>query len=562
MNALGSSLLAQVVEAMVRASLLVALVLLPALGLGAVLLRHRPGARFILLLTALLLAAPAPLYLAAAKGAGADRTESWLLQPRGLVRGLFDPIEPAAAPPVAAQPASTSPLRRTPPVLPGALLMVWLGGMVVALVRLGHGLWRVRGLRRRAVPWSPPAGEPPFPVLLSPEIAGAAVVGLRRPAILVGQALAGGPVAAVEQVLVHEAAHARRRDPLWGLCERLVQAVYWFHPVVLLCRRELARAREEACDDPVLARFAPAEYARTLLALAAAPGPRTPAAGSAGAHTAVARRIRRLLLGPVRAAPPARARLLLGLATLLGVGGWALVVLAPAAAGPGPARRCWVSAESLAPSAESPAPEFEPAGPRAQGAFVLTELGGPTVVINPPLANLRLTPASTFKLLDRSGRARGGCHSRRPHPAALERPAPGNDRLEPGSRSGLGHADLRDLVFPGRPRPPGPRPGCSGCCSDCTMATRTCAVPGGASGSTVRCASRPWNRRGPWRGCWRANREPAIAAWTCSTRSPSSAAIKMPCCTARPERRSPMVAPWPGWWGTFSGARAASPTPR
>jgi bla regulator protein BlaR1 len=253
------------------------------------------------------------------------------------------------------------------------------------------------------VPWSAPAAAAPYAVLHASEIAGAAVVGLRRPAILIGSLLATGPRAALEQVLVHEAAHARRRDPLWGLCERLVQAIYWFHPLVALCRRELARAREEACDDPVLRRFAPAEYARTLLALAAAPGARTPAAGAAGAHTAVGRRIRRLLCSPVRAVGPSRGRLLSALVVLLGVGAWALAVLAPASAAPVPGQPVWVSgghpsAGSLAP-VQPRAREFAPAGPRAQGAFVLQELGGATVVINRPLAELRLTPASTFKLL-------------------------------------------------------------------------------------------------------------------------------------------------------------------
>jgi bla regulator protein blaR1 len=390
-----------ILAALLRASLWMALVLLPALALGHLLLRHRPAARFVLLLGGLLVAAPAPLYLElAARTAGAG-SDSWLLQPRGLVRGLLDPAEPAPDRPAAASPPAPAPGR--PLDWPAGLLALWLGGTAVCLVRLGHGLLRVHRLRRRAVPWSAPAAAGRYPVLRSSEIAAAAVVGLRRPAILVGSSLASGAEAALEQVLVHEAAHARRRDPLWGLCERLVQAIYWFHPLVALCRRELARAREEACDDPVLARFAPAEYARTLLALAAAPGARTPAAGAAGAHTAVARRIRRLLCSPVPAVGPSRGRLVAALVVLLGVGAWALAVLAPASAAPLPGRPVWVSAghPSAGSSAavEPPAREFAAAGPRAQGAFVLQELGGATVVINRPLAQLRLTPASTFKLL-------------------------------------------------------------------------------------------------------------------------------------------------------------------
>jgi bla regulator protein BlaR1 len=386
-------------DALLRASLWMALLLLPALALGWLLLRRRPAARFALLMGTLLASAPAPLYLALAGRAPAVERASWLLQPRGLVRGLLDPTEPLVVVAATAGVARPEPGGRSLR-WPALVLALWLGGAAVCLARLGHGLWRVRGLRRRATPFAREGAAAPFPVYLSPDIAGAAVAGVFRPVILVGQDVAGGPAAALQQVLVHEAAHARRRDPLWGLAERLVHAVYWFHPLVLLCRRELARAREEACDDPVLARFAPADYARTLLALATARGPRVPAIGAAGAHAAVTRRIRRLLESPPDRADQGQplARVLAAVAVLVAAGSWTLALLAPATAAPGPGRPIWVSTSP--PTQRAPtAPEFAPAGPRAQGAFVLKDVDGPTIVINRPLAETRLTPASTFKLL-------------------------------------------------------------------------------------------------------------------------------------------------------------------
>ena len=259
----------------------------------------------------------------------------------------------------------------------------------------------MRGLRRRAIPFAPEgAAAVPFPLYLSPDIAGAAVVGVRRPVILVGPDVARGPAAALQQVLVHEAAHARRRDPLWSLAERLVHAAYWYHPLVLLCRRELARAREEACDDPVLARFAPADYARTLLALAAAPARarqrlgqrvRTPPSPAASAACSRRRPASRPPVGRPPACwppPPCCWR--------RAAGRWCCWPRPPrrhALASRSGYRRC------RPPRSNPPALEFAAAGPRAQGAFVLKEVDGPTVVINRPLAELRLTPASTFKLL-------------------------------------------------------------------------------------------------------------------------------------------------------------------
>ncbi len=70
------------------------------------------------------------------------------------------------------------------------------------------------------------------------------------------------------QVLVHEGAHAIRRDPLWILLQRVAGAVFWWHPLVHLLNRRMDLAREEVCDNYVL-RDTPAEaYGGTLLRFA------------------------------------------------------------------------------------------------------------------------------------------------------------------------------------------------------------------------------------------------------------------------------------------------------
>ncbi|SPE38669.1 hypothetical protein SBA3_2920019 [Candidatus Sulfopaludibacter sp. SbA3] len=72
----------------------------------------------------------------------------------------------------------------------------------------------------------------------------------------------------LSQVLMHECAHAFRRDGLVGLCQRLLTAVLWFHPLIHVASRLLDRVREEICDNYALPLGGAKAYSRTLLAVA------------------------------------------------------------------------------------------------------------------------------------------------------------------------------------------------------------------------------------------------------------------------------------------------------
>jgi TonB family protein len=52
-----------------------------------------------------------------------------------------------------------------------------------------------------------------------------------------------------EMVIKHELAHIKRRDGLTNLIQLIVQAVYFFHPLVWMLSRFLDEYREMACDD-------------------------------------------------------------------------------------------------------------------------------------------------------------------------------------------------------------------------------------------------------------------------------------------------------------------------
>ncbi|MEM8670341.1 MAG: M56 family metallopeptidase [Planctomycetota bacterium] len=86
----------------------------------------------------------------------------------------------------------------------------------------------------------------------------------------------------LEQVLVHEAAHLIRRDPLTQIFARVVIALWWWCPLVWMLNRKLSQASEEACDDYVLKNFEPTEYGTTLLMLGKLMEKGHPAVGMVG----------------------------------------------------------------------------------------------------------------------------------------------------------------------------------------------------------------------------------------------------------------------------------------
>ncbi len=167
------------------------------------------------------------------------------------------------------------------PSLAALLATAWSIGTLVALTRLCRGLHLARQIRRAAWPIDRELLEPlrhrlathlgcsPPPVLVSDQIQVPMAVGCLRPVVLLPAALAATlDDRHLLHVLLHECAHAVRRDPLVGLGQRLVAAGLWFHPLVHVANRWLDRAREELCDNAVLRATTPTEYSRTLVSIA------------------------------------------------------------------------------------------------------------------------------------------------------------------------------------------------------------------------------------------------------------------------------------------------------
>ena len=70
-------------------------------------------------------------------------------------------------------------------------------------------------------------------------------------------------------ILLHENAHLRRWDQWTNLAQKIVTALFFFHPAVWWIENRLTLEREMACDDIVLAQTAsPRDYASFLISFA------------------------------------------------------------------------------------------------------------------------------------------------------------------------------------------------------------------------------------------------------------------------------------------------------
>jgi beta-lactamase regulating signal transducer with metallopeptidase domain len=160
------------------------------------------------------------------------------------------------------------------------LMAAWLAVIVWQFLRLlRQRLWLARLLRSAVAP----DGEL---ARLVAELAGS--IGLRRPpiAVCVGgdcplfvcgpwqpRLVLPSPLmsslgpAERRQVILHELAHVKRWDLVWGWTAEIARMIYFFNPLVWWAGYRLRLERELACDQLAMAHSGhpPADYAQTLV---------------------------------------------------------------------------------------------------------------------------------------------------------------------------------------------------------------------------------------------------------------------------------------------------------
>jgi tetratricopeptide (TPR) repeat protein len=107
-------------------------------------------------------------------------------------------------------------------------------------------------------------------LLWSADISSPVTVGMRRPAVILPEALRDSTSEDVLTTAIgHELAHVARRDFALGLFSELIHAPVSFHPAAWLIRKGVDRSREMACDELVTEKLVePQVYAQSIVKIA------------------------------------------------------------------------------------------------------------------------------------------------------------------------------------------------------------------------------------------------------------------------------------------------------
>jgi beta-lactamase regulating signal transducer with metallopeptidase domain len=170
------------------------------------------------------------------------------------------------------------------------VFVAWALGTSVAMMRLLAGLWRLRRLRRNCTPIVAADLDPAvrktveaigagpgvsksnsesITIATSEYVRVPAAIGFwKRTIVLPAWTLRELPSQDLNVILLHEFAHLQRWDDWTNLIQKIVRALFFFHPAVWWIEKRISVEREMACDDAVLAETAnPHGYATCLVSL-------------------------------------------------------------------------------------------------------------------------------------------------------------------------------------------------------------------------------------------------------------------------------------------------------
>ena len=199
------------------------------------------------------------------------------------------------------------------------LVGIWTCGTLLIMGRWIWSWWQLRtavgGAKLMTM-----AGD--LPVLSMDTQIEPGIFGIFRPVLLLPAGITERLTPAqLGAVVAHEMCHVRRRDNLTATLHMVIEALFWFNPVVWGIGFELVRERESACDESVLRSEGNAlAYAESILSVCkfCVEAPLPCVSGVGGAD--LKKRIARILEDQVGLKLNLRRKLVLGIVAMLIIG--------------------------------------------------------------------------------------------------------------------------------------------------------------------------------------------------------------------------------------------------
>jgi len=181
----------------------------------------------------------------------------WLTAGRVASPGLSVVMEQISQPfPRLQSPAVVTPalLAHHDSLLPSLLLAMWACGFIAVACSWWLRWRRIRaGVRASAPLHLEIALASDLPVRTSQAMLEPGVFGIFRPVLLLPEGIVERLAPAhLQAILAHEICHVRRRDNLSAAVHMIVEAIFWFHPLLWWVGARLVEEREHACDEEVL----------------------------------------------------------------------------------------------------------------------------------------------------------------------------------------------------------------------------------------------------------------------------------------------------------------------
>ena len=163
------------------------------------------------------------------------------------------------------------------------LFAAWAAVAGLGLLRVGHAFWHLHRVRQNCIPVDPQTldallsrtlnefrGSRSVELRLSDQLRVPTAIGFFSPAVaLPSWTIQELSTCELHTILLHELAHLRRWDDWTNLAQKVLRALFFFHPAVWWVEGQLSLEREMACDDIVVAHTEnPRAYAECLVSLA------------------------------------------------------------------------------------------------------------------------------------------------------------------------------------------------------------------------------------------------------------------------------------------------------